>query len=395
MFKINNQRIDPDIFKNNIQKQNSKIQQLIDEIINDNDLKIYIKKPDNLIASLNELNNIIGNDDIKNDIYSQIKYLITEIKENKSNKNMLNTVIYGPPGTGKTSIAIIMAKIWDSLGFLGNKKPIDFDYILTEIGKDKLELYIASFALLLTYLFSFLSFVYKLVSKFNYKIRIFIFILFVILCFLVYTYLKDIIFLYINNINKSDTSMYKIVSREDFVDRYVGHTDKKTNALLNSNIGKVLIIDEAYSLVNDERDCFGAEALTALNRFLSENPGKIFIIMAGYKDLLKNGIFKIQPGLPRRFMWHFECPGYNYNELYDIFNYHIKKDGWKIKEDEIIHIKNMFEKNFTIFKSFGGDIEKLIFFAKLDHNDNNCPSKLLDFFNIKSGMVKLLNNNVY
>lgn len=372
-----------------INSEENKIRKLIDEIKTDRNISMYVKDPIGMIDCLVELDNIIGNEDIKNNIYKQIKHLISEIREGKTNKNMLNTLIYGPPGTGKTTIAIIMAKIWKCLGFLGRTE-IDILDLLLANGKDKLELYVLLAAGIIDIGVKFIFLISGYLDKLSIKIKIVLVLITAIILYLIliytWSYLKEII-------NNQEGEPYKIVSREDFVDMYVGHTDKKTIALLKRNLGKVLIIDEAYSLFTDERDCFGAEALTALNRFLSENPGRIFVIMAGYKNLLQNGVFKIQPGLPRRFMWHFECPGYDWKELYRIFEYHIHKEGWKIKSDEIEYIQKMFEKNATIFKSYGGDIEKLIFFSKLDHNEKNGPRMLLDFFNIKNGMLSLESNN--
>ena len=374
--------------KNDTLDQN-KIKLLINQIENDPNYYAFIKDPRGLIDCLDELDQIVGNYDIKNNICIQIKQLISEIRNGKKNNNMLNTLIYGPPGTGKTSIAIIMAKIWNCLGFLGNKT---YDYLnfIDSIGYEKFELYCLGLTLIIQILFKFFSAIFEYLKKFSYKIMIGIGIILVILLYIV---ISSIITAVKQELNKKDDSLYKIVSREDFVAMYVGQTDKKTIGLLERNLGKVLIIDEAYSLFTDERDCFGAEALCALNRFLSENPGKIFVIMAGYKNLLKKGVFKIQPGLPRRFMWHFDAPGYNSAELFDIFDLKVKKEGWILKKEEIDYMKNMFDKNKDIFKFYGGDIDKLIFFSKLDHTDRNCPPKLLDFFNVKKGMQSLFENN--
>lgn len=343
-------------------------------------------------SSLEELKLMVGNDDIKLDICKQIKYLMSEKIKGGKNTHMLNTVIYGPPGTGKTMIGNIMAKIWYSLGFLdGYVNPIE-EYIHLD---DPVEM--QTYAFVLTILVKviaagFAGFVACL-SNFKTSTKIIliggVFLILGYICYKIYDYFQ-------NPPKQHYSSILKVVSREDFVDRYVGGTDKKTIALLKRNLGKVLFIDEAYSLINSPQDSFGAEALTALNRFLSENPGKICVIMAGYKELLQNGVFKIQPGLPRRFMWHFESPGYSSEELFKIMVRKLNNENWILDARDFIDIEKLFDKKKSVFKSFGGDVEKLIFFSKLNHCDSGKSDKrVLDFFNISEGIKCLEKNNVY
>jgi hypothetical protein len=66
----------------------------------------------------------------------------------------------------------------------------------------------------------------------------------------------------------------KIVSRVDLVAKYVGQSSPKTREVLMEALkeGKVVFIDEAYSIVLDEKDPFGSEVLTEINRFMSEHP---------------------------------------------------------------------------------------------------------------------------
>lgn len=70
----------------------------------------------NIREPLTELNNMVGINDIKQNVIHNILYLLQIDK----NKDMLHTIIYGPPGVGKTHFGKILGKIYYKLGFLKN-----------------------------------------------------------------------------------------------------------------------------------------------------------------------------------------------------------------------------------------------------------------------------------
>lgn len=375
--------------KNIFRKENktSPISKLVYDINNNKYLFDCIKYPKIFLSSLSELENLIGNNEIKISIVKQIRYLINEMKEGNKNKNMLNTILYGPPGTGKTTIAKIMAKIWYSLGCI-EKEPFNIESFINQLTEQAS--YLLGYLIFFIYFFNSIS---NCVTKIIKKIKInkyFIFII-IFLC-LITAYL--LYFDYIKNLNVEENpeDVIKVVSREDFVDFYLGWSDKKTIKLLEKNKGKVLFIDEAYSLYSGTHDMYGSEVLTTINRYLSENPGKIYVIMAGYKNLIQNNLFSIQPGLPRRFMWHFECNGYDEKELYNILLHHISNEGWNIYDEDKDSIRKLLEDEYDAFKNYAGDIEKLIFYSKLDYTEHKGTNKTLEYYNIKYGVDCLKNN---
>lgn len=156
-----------------------------------------------------------------------------------------------------------------------------------------------------------------------------------------------------------------IVSRVDLVAEYVGHSAIKTENLLKKNLGKVVFIDEAYSLIHGDRDSFGMEVLTVLNRFMSEHAHEIIIILAGYREMMQESIFKAQPGLRRRCGWVFEIKDYTPAGLSAIFAKQLKEHGWSVDPD--LNMEAFFSRHMSSFTGFGGDTERLAFYAKLCH----------------------------
>lgn len=358
------------------------------------------KYPGLFVISLKELRDLIGNETIKDSIASQIMYLIStrdDIKNVNSSPVMMNTLLYGPPGTGKTAIASKLAKIYYAMGVLKNGNVLKSTESLLNPEYIAIGVYILIYGyvviLAITKIFS------NIVEYIGLKYIMLIFIVIMLLVVMViYINNKD----YANKVNSmavKDSDIITIVSREDFIDKYLGGTDKKTKTLLMANMGKVLFIDEAYSLYNGDHDPYGMEALTTLNRFLSENSDNIFVIMAGYKDLIRDKIFTNQPGLKSRFMWHFECNGYDDDELYRIFLLMLKNEGWKLVKEHKPQLRELITSNVSNFKSFARDIQRLIFFSQLEYSEsftmnNNTNKKELTIDMIERAMKIFIDNDI-
>jgi len=363
-----------------------------------------VKYPNLLMASLIELNQLVGMPKLKDSIALQVMRLIDGANNGERSSKMLNTILYGPPGVGKTKVGIILAKIWFALGYLSKsannhntntKKKNDGPNVTTTTINTSgntndgslVFLVLLIFFYLITYIISGISYVYNSIGGL-WLLGIVFFILIIIFYFywnrksyttyitnIVKTSQENNIVVNDKNINSvNDRDIITVVSREDFVAGFLGQTAIKTKALLQANLGKVIFIDEAYSLLNGDRDQYGMEALTAINLFMSENPDSIAIIFAGYEDLMKYGIFKAQPGLPRRCMWHFKCQGYNGDQLCDIFLRQVYKDGWKILKTDYPRIRRLINDNKDLFPSFGGDTERLVFFSQLEASRTNMMS---------------------
>ena len=106
--------------------------------------------------------------------------------------------------------------------------------------------------------------------------------------------------------------------RSKLVAGYAGQTAIKTNQLIDTAIGGVLFIDEAYTLKSNDQDSFGNEAIDTLLKRLEDDRGKFICIVAGYTDQM-HGFIDANPGLKSRFTQTIHFEDYTPDELTQIF----------------------------------------------------------------------------
>ena len=106
--------------------------------------------------------------------------------------------------------------------------------------------------------------------------------------------------------------------RSKLVAGYSGQTAIKTNQLIDSAMGGVLFIDEAYTLKSNDQDSFGSEAIDTLLKRLEDDRGKFICIVAGYTDNMHDFI-DTNPGLESRFTQTIHFEDYTPDELTQIF----------------------------------------------------------------------------
>lgn len=116
------------------------------------------------------------------------------------------------------------------------------------------------------------------------------------------------------------------VTRSDLVAEYMGQTAIKTKRVVESAIGGVLFIDEAYALCTGPDDTFGMEALNTLLTLAVDYRDRLMIILAGYEEPIKR-LINLNQGLERRFPNQFHFEDYSEEELYEIFCYKLKKNS--------------------------------------------------------------------
>lgn len=140
------------------------------------------------------------------------------------------------------------------------------------------------------------------------------------------------------------------VSRTDLIAGYQGQTALKVKKVIESALGGVLFIDEAYSMTeNDHSDSYGRECLTELTKALEDYRDDLVVIVAGYTEPMNN-FFESNPGLKSRFNTFIEFDDYSSNELISILNRIADENDYKLSTelmnqlieyfDEVIQNKN-------------------------------------------------------
>lgn len=121
------------------------------------------------------------------------------------------------------------------------------------------------------------------------------------------------------------------VGRGDLVGRYTGHTAPLTNSVIESALGGVLFIDEAYSLYRGEQDSFGLEAIDTLVKGMEDHRDELVVILAGYTKEMET-FLTANSGLASRFPNKIEFPDYTADELLDITTVLAKGKGYRLAE---------------------------------------------------------------
>ena len=318
---------------------------------------VNLEKLNKITPLLIKLKNVIGMESVKKSIIGQILYFLQDF-QNK-NEDMLHTVIQGPPGVGKTMLGHIIGEIYWELDIIespddkSNDKSCcdddnnnydidnyyddDDDYNDDDYNDDDNDP--------------------KNYNK-NYKNILNI----------------------ITRATRSSTKnkkkkefKFKIAKRSDLIGKYLGHTAAQTQKVIDSALGGVLFIDEAYSLGNAEgRDSFAKECIDTINQNLTEKKNQLLVIIAGYEEALDTCFFSYNEGLNRRFPFRYTIESYTHEELAQIFIKMVSEINKEPNCQWTTDVSNsklnlFFKDNYKLFPNFGGDIETFLLSVKIQH----------------------------
>ena len=145
------------------------------------------------------------------------------------------------------------------------------------------------------------------------------------------------------------------VDRADLVGEYIGQTAPKVKEAIELARGGVLFIDEAYALARSTEDSkdFGKEVIEILVKELSNGPGDLAVIVAGYPKEMKT-FLDSNPGLRSRFKLTFEFPDYLPQELSKIAEYACREKEVLLDKDGMLLVDEIITEAFrTRDRAFG------------------------------------------
>ena len=117
------------------------------------------------------------------------------------------------------------------------------------------------------------------------------------------------------------------VGRADLVGKYSGHTAEKVKSVFRNAKGKLLFIDEAYSLWDWHEGSFGDEAINTIVQEMENNREDTIVIFAGYPNKMET-FFARNPGLRSRVPFHISFPDYSAEEMVQIVGLEAKRRGF-------------------------------------------------------------------
>lgn len=121
--------------------------------------------------------------------------------------------------------------------------------------------------------------------------------------------------------------------RSGLVAGFVGQTALKSQEVIQTAIGGVLFIDEAYTLsAGKGASDFGQEAIDTLLKMMEDNRDDLVVVVAGYPDLMED-FLQSNPGLKSRFNKFIEFEDYTAEELSSIMYSMCDKQEFCIAED--------------------------------------------------------------
>ena len=178
------------------------------------------------------------------------------------------------------------------------------------------------------------------------------------------------------------------VDRSGLVAGYVGQTAIKTKDVLKKAKGGVLFIDEAYSLVSENGNDFGQEAIDTILKNMEDDRGETVVIVAGYDKPMERFI-ESNPGLRSRFKNFIHFNDYSGDELYGIFEQLCKRNQYLISSEAQNRLIDYFKFIYTNRnKNFGNGRDVRNIFENIITEQSKRISRLNNPTDIEIATIK-------
>ena len=121
------------------------------------------------------------------------------------------------------------------------------------------------------------------------------------------------------------------LGRSGLVGQYAGETAIKVRDAFDNASGRLLFIDEAYSLLEYWKNGFGDEAINTIVQEMENRRDKTIVVFAGYPDKMED-FFARNPGLKSRIPFHISFPDYSPEEMVRIAELEARRQGFTIED---------------------------------------------------------------
>lgn len=170
------------------------------------------------------------------------------------------------------------------------------------------------------------------------------------------------------------------VGRADLIAGYVGQTAEKVKKVFANARGKVLFIDEAYSLLDDDENSYGDEAIATIVQEMENGRDNTVVIFAGYPDRMKEFLDR-NPGLRSRVPFKVYFSDYSSDELKSIAVLESGKKGFKLSDDALTRLDELLSKAAGVPELGNGRFVRnlvenaVLNYAARVYGDGNMPSE--------------------
>ncbi len=131
------------------------------------------------------------------------------------------------------------------------------------------------------------------------------------------------------------------VGRADLIAIYEGQTADKVKSVFMKAKGRLLFIDEAYSLQENIGE-FGPEAINTIVQEMENRRDDTVVVFAGYPNEME-AFISSNPGLRSRIPFKITFEDYSAEELYNITEFEIAKRGFTISPDAVEPLKDILQ----------------------------------------------------
>ncbi|KAG2359775.1 P-loop containing nucleoside triphosphate hydrolase protein [Suillus spraguei] len=157
----------------------------------------------------------------------------------------------------------------------------------------------------------------------------------------------------------------------DFVGQHLGQSEQNTKAILESTVGKVLVIDEAYMLHSKNggaQDPYKTGVIDTMVAEIQNVPGDDrCVLLLGYKEQMEDMFKDVNPGFARRFAIEdaFMFEDFTEPQLQEIFERKLSdQDLSATKKAKQIALGLLSRRKNRPNFGNGGEVENMLTFAK-------------------------------